>query len=88
MDDTVNSTHQGMSLKAITILDAPDLNETNFACFYNANDGSSPLNTLTTAYDSAMKTLTIKTTNGTSMRMIDMQWLNFGNNASDLNLCS
>jgi hypothetical protein len=39
MDDTVNSTHQGMGLKEITIADAPDLVDTDFACYYNQATG-------------------------------------------------
>lgn len=89
MDDTKNSTHQDQNLREIVILDAEDLNETNFACYYNQASSTTPLTTLKATYSTENKTLTIAPeAANTTMRMIDVMWLNFGHNGSDLNLCS
>ena len=66
------------------ILDSADLNETDFACYFDAT--TQTITNLTTSADNDKNTLTISSAN--PLKMIDIMWLNFGNSKSDLNLCS
>ena len=85
MDNLTNSTHQGMALKQIVFLDAADLNTTDFACYFDAN--TQTITQLTVGQDPEKNTMTISL-DGSTIKMIDVQWLKFGKNDTDLNLCA
>ena len=72
-------------LNNVTIVDAQQYNDTNFACMFSGNMEPSKLNF---TYDSATKRLHIFATDDT--QVIDLRSLRniqFGNNATDQNFC-
>jgi hypothetical protein len=61
-----------------------DLSDTNFACSMS-NDGQ--IVTLKHAYDAANNTLNITSTDGSSINFFNLNSIQYGNSALDVNLC-
>jgi hypothetical protein len=75
-------------LDTITIANAADLNGTNFACSIS-NVGLQTFQSLNATYNSVNQTLSL--TNSTAGGLLDISEIRqiyYGNNATDLNLCS
>jgi len=67
------------------IVNATDLNETNFACMVDERDGSTT--DLGFEWNAWNFTMTIKRQDGAPMNLTNLRSIHYGNNSKDLNLC-
>lgn len=83
MDDTSNVTDQGFALKEIKFLNAKELTDTDFACYFSQSTNA--IVNLTIGLADNDKSMTLSASN---LKIKDIMWMNFGKSGMDLNLCA
>jgi hypothetical protein len=75
----------GIKIDKFVIADAPDLNETDFACLLK--DSIYSMQPLKADFDSSSQTLTFSQTDGSPIDPFTMKDIFYGNSKKDVNLC-
>jgi alpha-glucosidase (family GH31 glycosyl hydrolase) len=83
MDDTTNVTHQGFALKEIKFVNAKELTNTDFACYFSQESNS--IVNMTIALADSDKSMVLS---ADGLKIKDIMWMNFGKSGMDLNLCA
>lgn len=86
MDAAGKSGSQNVNFEKLVILDAKDLNQTDFACVVSKDLSTVDLDI---TYSPENKTLTLQSSPENSFKFSDFRQINFGSSEEkDLNLCS
>ena len=83
--NSINDGSKGLQVENLIVANAPDLNETDFACWTSELDNTATA--LSAKYDSTLQNLMIANYDGSPIVFYGVKNIYYGNSKKDLNLC-